>query len=376
MTLLLKALNIELKANRSFFIYVLIANIFFVISTFIISSQFFMNTSLYFCLFALNFIFSLFSLFNKESGMDYYLALPVSRLWLSCFFVMRRMLLTVPFICVAILLLIIGTMFQVSTYNYFAIICAAIFVHLIVFIVYEQWIFLGHYLLKRGRSISNLYFVSDNIVFVSLIAISFSILGVIVGPMHLNLLSIKYISLISMSVVLVTVVNKYIKISKSEKFAIWELRTIKYSVAVKLLTIFFLLISFPFIISDSVVKKYTHKIEKNMQQVLDNHLVLDLQPNSIVDKNNESILGMAASRCRYDVVQVLLSRGAEVDSVNDLGETPLILSVKNNCPISPIALLEVGADPFRKDKNGKTAIDYSNSRNFILYAKKIANKTK
>lgn len=55
-------------------------------------------------------------------------------------------------------------------------------------------------------------------------------------------------------------------------------------------------------------------------------------------------------------IKILVRHGAKVDSVNDVGQTPLMLSVVNANVMR--ALLECGADVSIKDRDGETVFDY------------------
>lgn len=58
-------------------------------------------------------------------------------------------------------------------------------------------------------------------------------------------------------------------------------------------------------------------------------------------------------------VDLLVGKGARVDESNNSGETPLITAVHNrNLPLTRI-LLKAGANPDRADNSGRTARDYA-----------------
>lgn len=56
-----------------------------------------------------------------------------------------------------------------------------------------------------------------------------------------------------------------------------------------------------------------------------------------------------------DVVQALLAYGADAEAVNDAGETPLWCAVRRGSERAALALLEVGADPWRPVVAGRSA---------------------
>ena len=52
-------------------------------------------------------------------------------------------------------------------------------------------------------------------------------------------------------------------------------------------------------------------------------------------------------------------RGAKVDIESADGTTALMIAARSGVPASVELLLSAGADPTKKDKNGKTAVDYA-----------------
>lgn len=58
-------------------------------------------------------------------------------------------------------------------------------------------------------------------------------------------------------------------------------------------------------------------------------------------------------------VELLVSKGARLDESNNAGETPLITAVHNRNIALMRILLKAGADPDRADNSGRTAKDYA-----------------
>jgi len=58
-----------------------------------------------------------------------------------------------------------------------------------------------------------------------------------------------------------------------------------------------------------------------------------------------------------EIIETLIAYGADVEAVNDLGETPLWCAVRRGCARSARALLDVGADPWRPSVGGRSAGD-------------------
>jgi len=77
------------------------------------------------------------------------------------------------------------------------------------------------------------------------------------------------------------------------------------------------------------------------------------------EDGNWTPLHFAANKNKVDTVRILLDAGAEVDAVNNKGETPLLLSVSHNDPEAPAViklLREHGADPYRVANDGFSPI--------------------
>jgi len=59
----------------------------------------------------------------------------------------------------------------------------------------------------------------------------------------------------------------------------------------------------------------------------------------------------------------LLNAGADVNAVNDVGMTALMLLVQRGDPDEIKRLLRAGADARKTDSEGRTALDYLNAAN-------------
>ena len=76
-----------------------------------------------------------------------------------------------------------------------------------------------------------------------------------------------------------------------------------------------------------------------------------------------SALHMAVCSCENSaaIIELLLQAGAEVDSRDTIGRTPLMLASYHGNLVVVKLLLEVGADPYARDIKGKTALDRANA---------------
>jgi ankyrin repeat protein len=67
-----------------------------------------------------------------------------------------------------------------------------------------------------------------------------------------------------------------------------------------------------------------------------------------------TLLHMAANHRLHEGVALLLANGAEVNAVDDRGETPLHRAAWNLDPEGCLQLLDAGADPTVRDRHGRT----------------------
>ena len=73
------------------------------------------------------------------------------------------------------------------------------------------------------------------------------------------------------------------------------------------------------------------------------------------------------------MLDFLIKNGADVNSLNDKGETPLIVAAKRNCFPSAVSLQAAGASFEIVDKNGKRAASYflkSKNKEFHYFLEK------
>lgn len=75
-----------------------------------------------------------------------------------------------------------------------------------------------------------------------------------------------------------------------------------------------------------------------------------------------SALHLASYVCSPEIADLLVQKGANVNSLNVKGQSPLHIASRDNCLPVVVSLLEAGADPMIKDKTGKLARDYIQSK--------------
>jgi len=86
-------------------------------------------------------------------------------------------------------------------------------------------------------------------------------------------------------------------------------------------------------------------------------------PNSVRGTNTPLIVAVKAQH--YDLVRVLLEKGAKVEIDGGSGFTPLIWAVRNNDLSMAAMLLKYGANPQRTNVDGKTPYEESLSNSAI-----------
>jgi len=118
--------------------------------------------------------------------------------------------------------------------------------------------------------------------------------------------------------------------------------------------------------------------------IIDNHIDLNKNLHSINDINEKdietgwSLLSVAVFNHSLNCVNLLLSKGANINIVNNNGTTILMYAktkVFSNRNFSFLEyLINNGADLFIKDKFGKNVLDYVKEKNDLIMADFFINK--
>ena len=82
-----------------------------------------------------------------------------------------------------------------------------------------------------------------------------------------------------------------------------------------------------------------------------------------VNKPGWAPLHYAATRGHIDVMNILLEKHAYIDAASPNGTTPLMMAAFYGTPSAVKLLLEAGADPFLKNQQDLTAIDFAQRAN-------------
>ena len=81
-----------------------------------------------------------------------------------------------------------------------------------------------------------------------------------------------------------------------------------------------------------------------------------------VDENGCNILHFAAKNCDPDIIHRILTYVPDIESKTAFGKTPLIIAVRHGKLQSVKYLLERGANPLAKDKNGRDSLYHASSQ--------------
>lgn len=89
------------------------------------------------------------------------------------------------------------------------------------------------------------------------------------------------------------------------------------------------------------------------------------------DDEYRGLLSWAAkqSTCT-DILEYLVNRGANIDQLDNKGDTPLMSSVNTNCPSNAQKLLALKANPCLVDCNGDTILHMA-TKNYNFYTKQF-----
>ena len=91
-----------------------------------------------------------------------------------------------------------------------------------------------------------------------------------------------------------------------------------------------------------------------------------------VNKPGWTALHYAATRGHVEVMRLLLDKSAYIDAASPNGTTPLMMAAFYGTPAAVKLLLDAGADPFLKNQQDLTAIDFAQRANRTETAEIIA----
>lgn len=84
----------------------------------------------------------------------------------------------------------------------------------------------------------------------------------------------------------------------------------------------------------------------------------NIKNNVLNDVSGFYPIHYASYRCKPQMVDVLIKNGADINVLNDKGQTPLIVASRAKCYPAVVTLTEAGAHFEIADKSGKTALDH------------------
>lgn len=122
------------------------------------------------------------------------------------------------------------------------------------------------------------------------------------------------------------------------------------------------------------LKKFTNFsgniiFEKQYNSIIDT--ITEISNNKEIEINN--ILLEAVKENNLPKVQEALAKGANINTQNNKGETPLLLACKNNNTTIGLLLLNSNANPNIKDNNNDTPLHLSVHKNNIVLTKALLN---
>ncbi len=97
-----------------------------------------------------------------------------------------------------------------------------------------------------------------------------------------------------------------------------------------------------------------------------------IERDADVNKTGWTPLHYAATRGHQEVMRLLLDKNAYIDAASPNGTTPLMMAAFYGTPSAVKLLLEAGADPFLKNQQDLTAIDFAHRANRAEAAEVIA----
>jgi ankyrin repeat protein len=121
---------------------------------------------------------------------------------------------------------------------------------------------------------------------------------------------------------------------------------------------------------------YMLAVDSNNSEVLDYMIAKKFVVNINQKNAGFAPIHLASAHCNSKLVDQLIKAGADINNVNDHGETPLIVATRVHCFSVAVTLKEAGADFNLKNKKSQTALDLitseknSNYREFKYFLEK------
>lgn len=121
-------------------------------------------------------------------------------------------------------------------------------------------------------------------------------------------------------------------------------------------------------INPLIKKKEGVHFKRFVEILIENQVSLEIK-----GKNGNTPLAIAAQNGFIESIDLLISAGADINSVNNAGETPLLIALRNNSEAAAILLISRGADVKVHDKFGQTALHYAMSHNLVSISASLIN---
>ena len=99
-------------------------------------------------------------------------------------------------------------------------------------------------------------------------------------------------------------------------------------------------------------------VNSGKENVVDYLFSKNIKNNVLNEMSGYYPIHYAAYACKPQIVDVLIKNGADINVLNNKGQTPLIVASRAKCYSAVVTLTEAGAQFAIADKSGKTALDH------------------